>query len=273
MNLIDRPRLHPLSTPRKGGSREMAPNFSIEGALRSHPSRGQRAFKATVEDEVGNQIFRFPPKELACTLSPKIPKSGTKTSGEPFHIKDYDCEVDSGRFTRALNDVVNGRLEPFSPIRRSGKAPHSEAEFVPWCSDTTHLLPAGREGDRYMSLTSERILFRSLGVRGRMTQVFLLRLPTSAPPTDPRPSVKGLPEPDLEFTYPFRGSRRLVEQNRTSLSLVQGAAIMGGSGFRDPFPAKAVTSVKHTSEKVTFLSKVPEQTHGRWFSTGNLEAG
>src|SRR5258708_23606666 len=104
----------------------MASNFSIESALRSHQPRTQQSLKATMKDEIGNQVFSFPSVELARILSPKTPKSGVNTSGQLLHINDYDCEVDKERFTSALDTLVEGDrklLKPFERAPGSAEAP------------------------------------------------------------------------------------------------------------------------------------------------------
>jgi hypothetical protein len=55
-----------------------------------------------------------------------------------------------------------------------------EAGIITCFNDTAYLLPADQEGTRCVSAVVETMLFRSLSVRGRMTHVFRLRLPTSA---------------------------------------------------------------------------------------------
>ena len=146
----------------------------------------------------------------------------------------------------------------------------TEAGFVPCCNDTTYLLPADKEGDTYMALTVERILFRSLCIRGRMTHVFLLHLPTSSPPEDSQLRGKKSPEPDLTS---FRGFERPSKKSRTSSNLVQDADISGGSRSQDLHTQpEAATSTEPIPVKVDPTSEVLEQKFGRCFLTGDFEA-
>jgi hypothetical protein len=75
-----------------------------------------------------------------------------------------------------------------------------EAGIITCFNDTAHLLPADQEGTRCVSAVVETMLFRSLSVRGRMTHIFRLRLPTSAPLPVSQPLEKELPKTFAEST-------------------------------------------------------------------------
>ncbi|KAF9778744.1 hypothetical protein BJ322DRAFT_1092398 [Thelephora terrestris] len=87
----------------------------------------------------------------------------------------------------------------------------AEAGFITCGNDTTHLLPVNKHSQQHVRATVEKILFRSLCVRGRMTQVFLLR-PESATPAGPEtPEQKEL-RPSVQSVVGLRRSVRLAEK-------------------------------------------------------------
>jgi hypothetical protein len=148
-----------------------------------------------------------------------------------------------------------------------------EAGFVPCCNDTTYLLPADKEGKDHMSLTVERTLFQSLCVRGRMTHVLLLRLPTDTPPADSLPPRTESPKPDFQLSNMVRRSKRIAARNTTSLNPDLDVDTSGGSGSQDPTPTETTTttSTTGTSEGVATRSRVQGQKHGGCSSTDDLE--
>ncbi|KAF9788656.1 hypothetical protein BJ322DRAFT_652705 [Thelephora terrestris] len=111
----------------------------------------------------------------------------------------------------------------------------ADAGFITCGDDTTHLLPVDKEGEQHVRATVKEIIFRSPCVRGRMTQVFLLLLPTNAPPAD-------------------------QELKSTTTSREKGKSV---SGEQLPGPATVRSGLETgSSENVPSLSKVLEQTKG-----------
>ncbi|KAF9788668.1 hypothetical protein BJ322DRAFT_1183683 [Thelephora terrestris] len=99
----------------------------------------------------------------------------------------------------------------------------AEAGFITCGNDTTHLLPVDKEGEQHVRVTVKEILFRSLCIRGRMTQVSLLLLPTDTPKPTTTPREKGksvseeqLPGPATVRSGPETGN----SENVPSLSKV-----------------------------------------------------
>lgn len=99
--------------PYKSSSRQVSPTVS-DGPQPSSSTRRQEKLKSTMEKEIWNQTFSFPPQELARMLSPKIPKPDTDTAGKLLQLDDCKCTVDEQPFLHALNDVV-ARIDTFDP--------------------------------------------------------------------------------------------------------------------------------------------------------------
>jgi hypothetical protein len=429
----------------KATCNQMSSEYEFQSVLGPYHHRSQQTLKATMMDEIGEQIYRFPSNELARILSPKIPKPGVPTSGHFLRIQDYDCVSDSTEFDIALEVAITG-LDPFPTTERRDEASYyktlasflttfitkchealdrsdrlperqnrwynnlrfivgrpaeegtdgaaplepdimgtlkeektegeeeqrlywnppshqptreivlpvemkgdwkdmitqaatyarsmfsahpnrifalalafnqktkelmflvfhhgglaasepydiskpkgledvarlfltialwstaEEAGFVPCCNDTTYLLPSDKEGADYMSLTVERILFQSLCVRGRMTHVLLLRLPTDTPPADsPPPPTESL-KPDFQLSNMVRRSKRIALKNTTSLNSDLDVDTSGGSGSQEPTPTETTTSTSTigTSEGLATRSRVQGQEHGECSSIGDL---
>lgn len=85
----------------------------------------------------------------------------------------------------------------------------AEAGFTTCGNDTTHLLPVNKGSKQHVRATVEEILFRSLCVRGRMTQVFLL-LPKGATRADPKTPKKKELRPSVHSVVGLRRSARLA---------------------------------------------------------------
>lgn len=130
----------------------------------------------------------------------------------------------------------------------------AEAGILAYSNQTTYLLPADGTGERYISATVEEILFRSLCIRGRMTNVFLLRLPTGPPPAGSQPPKEPL-EPSIELAVDLRRSKRIAKKPK-------GPASGGESGGTRSQAAK---------EDIP-LSDVPEELDGGCSLVGDLVA-
>ena len=148
-----------------------------------------------------------------------------------------------------------------------------EAGFITCCSDTTYLLPRDQEGTSHVSTAVEHVLFWSLCIRGRMTLVSRLRLPTSDSPAASKPLSTAPTAPVVLGSFPFRRSARLHEKGSGSSNRAEGGHIQhvgrsggsGGSGSRGLVPSRSVTPL--TMER---LPTVPEQTSGQFFPPNRL---
>ncbi|KAF9644543.1 hypothetical protein BDM02DRAFT_3190520 [Thelephora ganbajun] len=96
------------STPRRPSSSQASSSLP-EGALRPRSE-----LKHAMEDEIANQTFIFPSRQLARILSPKAPKPGVEAAGQLLLLHQYDCLVDQNPFNNALDDVV-ARLGTYTP--------------------------------------------------------------------------------------------------------------------------------------------------------------
>ena len=90
-----------------------------------------------------------------------------------------------------------------------------EAGFITCYSHSAYLLPRDQEGTNHVSAEVERILSWHHSVRGRMTFVSRLRLPSNIPQagTGPFEAV-----PELLMKLGLRRSARLLENASTSLN-------------------------------------------------------
>jgi len=100
-----------------------------------------------------------------------------------------------------------------------------EAGFITCCSRTTYLLPGDQEGMKPVPAEVGDILSWYHCVRGRMTFVARLRLPTSVPSATSRP-FRTVPEPLVELgSLPPRRSARLLEMESTSADPAKGSSV------------------------------------------------
>jgi hypothetical protein len=166
-----------------------------------------------------------------------------------------------------------------------------EAGFITCCNDDTCLLPANQEGTLYVSAAVEGILFRSVCIRGRMTFVSRLRLPTNAPPMVPESLRRKLPEPLIESGAlgPFV---RLLDEKSTPSDPIQRdpaqrAGSDGGRRSQSPTAVKFTTTPREKGQSarpelarsgsgpmtrsvwknISAFPAVQEQTDGEFFSS------
>ena len=141
-----------------------------------------------------------------------------------------------------------------------------EAGIITCYNDTTYLLPGDKEGTRHVSAEVNHTLSRYLCIRGRTTFVSSLRLPGTAPRTDPDLPTGRISEPLVDLGGPtLRRSGRLKEKNSTS-GHTQDDALPRTSrsrarGSRSITPATPTTALRGESTKEN-LPAVPEQTDG-----------
>jgi len=144
-----------------------------------------------------------------------------------------------------------------------------EAGIVTCCSDNTYLLPADRAGTCCMSAAVEGILFRTLRIRGRMTSVSLLRLPTSTPPVILVSPGKKLPKPLMELSGPLRRSARLLHKEPTSSGSTATAKERGQEDTeersQEPARSRPGPTTRTASRKAASLPIVLEQADGGRF--------
>jgi hypothetical protein len=138
----------------------------------------------------------------------------------------------------------------------------AEAGFLTCCSDTAYLLPADGVGKDYVRAKVEKILFRSLCIRGRMTHVFLLSLPTDAPSADSQSEKEQL-KPPIESTRGLRRSPRLALSTKPATTPQE----KGKSAAEKKLPESGQTrpgpTTRSGSKKSVPSSEAPEQTSGR----------
>jgi len=147
-----------------------------------------------------------------------------------------------------------------------------EEGVVTCCNNSTHLLPADQQGTLYVSAAVEDILFRTLCVRGRMTSVSRLRLPTNTPPVVPESPAQNLPKPLMELSGSLRRSVRLLHKESTSSSPTTTPRERGKQHKEDrpqgPARSGSGPTTRSASRKAASLPIVPEQARGGCFPDG-----
>ena len=150
----------------------------------------------------------------------------------------------------------------------------ADTGIVPCGNDTTYLLPTDEEGETFVPLTVEKLLFQSLCVRGRMTHVLLLRHRTQTDLDQPREEPL---KPDVQVAGSLRRSEIFAKQDpkpqpppkpvapqprrgERSSKPVQKYSAMGGGSHGH---TKTTTSTQRTLETDAPPSGAPDQTHSR----------
>ena len=133
-----------------------------------------------------------------------------------------------------------------------------EAGFITCYNHSAYLLPRDQEGTNHVSAEVEGILSWYHCVRGRMTFVSRLRLPTNDPSAAPS-SFRTVPKPLMELG--LRRSARLLEKALTSSNPARGGSAQrpGRSRGRRSRGLPPVRSINTPREK-------GERTDGRFFS-------
>jgi len=141
-----------------------------------------------------------------------------------------------------------------------------EAGFITCYSHSAYLIPTDPAGTNHLSAEVERILSWHHSVRGRMTFVSRLRLPSNIPQAAMEP-LRTVPKPLVELG--LRRSARLLEKASTSSNPTGGGSSQHtgrtrGRGTRGFPPVRSVTTPREKGE----------QTDGRFFSqTDDLGTG
>lgn len=136
-----------------------------------------------MQDEIGDQTFRFPSSELARILSPKALKAGVKVTQRFPRIENYDCKVDGEWFTNALNDVVDQlNFKPFvpSPPGSNETASYpSLAAFLTDCINACHDALDNVTRNGYQPATSDGSTVSNSLSEIRQRMVLTVQLPLS----------------------------------------------------------------------------------------------
>jgi len=134
-----------------------------------------------------------------------------------------------------------------------------DAGFITCYSHSAYLLPGDQDGTNHVSAEVERILFWHHCVRGRMTFVSRLRLPSDTPQTATNPP-RTAPKPLVEFG--LRRSARLLEKASASSNPAGPPRHTGhsrGHESRGLPPVRSVTAPGEEGEQADGRFFLPEQ--------------